>query len=448
MDRDYPPGATLEEIEGRGGIWSLYLQNAWKPLSFLTFKAGLRWDQAKYDNALGVNLVRFAQFQPRLGVAWNLRRDGRSVLRASWGRFMHPATAGAAFVFLEEPRGNQVLLPFDVWCGDFGECSHGALRERFPGKPVVFGGDVFYPVGITGLNITVSAGSLEPQYAEMLLLGYGASLGYDTELEVQYVNKKTRRLLEDTCSGNVFAFTGLRDVDDTSFYTDPGGCIGYVLGNISDLRRDYEAFILRLESRFENRLHLRMSWTVAESLGNTESTADKGFSIIGFDRFPRDFFQIYGRLSDDRRHRVRFGGYFLLPYHVEVGFDALWQSGQALDYVADCGTLLSLGAADFAAIEVDPGIVRYCGGEINGNLFLEPRGSRRGDDSYQLDLEVRKGFTRGRFRIDLIATVLNAWSTELPTSYLTQEFSSAGPWGEVLGHQVPRRYEVGLRLTF
>jgi len=86
---------------------SLFVQDTWKVWRNFSFNYGLRWDAQKFPDpvidptktAYGSNLVnaafpstgklpnQYKEFQPRVGFAWDIRGNGKSALRASWGLF-------------------------------------------------------------------------------------------------------------------------------------------------------------------------------------------------------------------------------------------------------------------------------------------------------------------------------------------------------------------------
>jgi len=90
---------------------------------------------------------------------------------------------------------------------------------------------------------------------------------------------------------------------------------------------------------------------------------------------------------------------------------------------------------------VDPGLW--------GDIFLEPRGSREGAEWTQLDLQLTKGFTFGRVRLQLIGTVLNLFDSENATAVCERE-TGCGDFemGDPTEWQNPRRYELGVRVEF
>jgi len=103
-------GETLDQ-SGASSIanedLSLFAQDTWKLWRNFTFNYGLRWDAQQFPNptvapaktAYGVNLSnpnfpsdgtihnQNKEFQPRVGFAWDIRGNGKSALRASYGIF-------------------------------------------------------------------------------------------------------------------------------------------------------------------------------------------------------------------------------------------------------------------------------------------------------------------------------------------------------------------------
>jgi len=106
----YGPGGTLFDFVARYNELDFYMQDTWKPRSNLTVDAGLRWEAklapTNPDNlirrpnqrvAVGEppsNTLRWEQgklyeddwnnFAPSLGIAWDPRNNGRSVIRGNY----------------------------------------------------------------------------------------------------------------------------------------------------------------------------------------------------------------------------------------------------------------------------------------------------------------------------------------------------------------------------
>ena len=64
---------------GSTNNWAAYGQDSWEPKPGLTLNLGVRWDYASLFEAGGVAW--------RTGLAWDMKNNGRTVLRAGFGRF-------------------------------------------------------------------------------------------------------------------------------------------------------------------------------------------------------------------------------------------------------------------------------------------------------------------------------------------------------------------------
>ena len=65
-----------------GSTWNFFLQDAWKPVSNLTLKYGVRYDNTVMRNDLGEPVVTAALWGPRAYAAWcgpGWRRSGSPV---------------------------------------------------------------------------------------------------------------------------------------------------------------------------------------------------------------------------------------------------------------------------------------------------------------------------------------------------------------------------------
>jgi hypothetical protein len=246
-------------------------------------------------------------------------------------------------------------------------------------------------------------------YAEELIIGFEQQIFNRSSIEITYVDKKTKDLFEGTCSGN---------------YPEPGAsdsCAYYFLYNIPGLERNYQGAILKFESRATDWLYVLASYTYSESEGNLEYSQG---DYPDFDVYPDHFVNRYGYLSDDRRHRVKLNGYIMLPANFTIGVDGYWSSAFAYD------RLESAESYDY--------------------IYLDPRGSHRANDNYQLDLSVSWGPQLGPIRLELIGVVYNVLGTEQTTGVCDIDSGCSGGrvWSESDTWQTPRRYELGFRIEF
>ncbi len=462
MTRDLP-GAEIPS-SSTGDLWTYYLQDTWRPFPNLTIKPGVRMDTADYTNVDGDEIADFSEVQPRVGVAWDFLGSGKSVIRANWGTFMHPGSVNLAETVNGRAQGSLTYTGYEYYCWatlpNSNLCNRDWLiaNRALDNQEVVTIDDegqehYWYLTTQSGIDPfetvdTLGVGELEAAYVETLSVAFEQQLWDETSVSVEYLDKKTESLIEDVCSNNDWIWDSSvppGDFDDDSTWTDVTTCTGYVLANPAGMRRDWEGFITKFETRYKG-LHVLANYTYGESKGNSEAEANRSYATEYYDYFPLDYFNIYGYLSDDARHRVKLNGYLLLPLDFTVSFDATWESAVALDVLATCARV---NAEILEGAGYDPAIADYCtnnGSSATTGFFLEPRGNRRApDDFYQIDLGITKAFQIKDFSIELIGSIVNVLSDEIPTTYGTEEFYN---WGQPSEWQDPRRYEIGVRFEF
>jgi outer membrane receptor protein involved in Fe transport len=409
---DTDPGpATFD-----GTLQTVYLQDAWRVAPNFTVKLGVRYDTVSYDDDAGETVADMDMVQPRLGVAWDVAGNARSVLKASWGRFMHPnalqlpsfARTGLSTSY--RWRSCSTLRGFTTP----EECQAYAAGRGYAwdAGPDGWDGNGWYTVGAGdtfGSAPNEIDPGLEPTYADELIVGFEQQIANRTSIELSYVDKSTRDVFEDTCNGNVPTPSA------------DAACDYYLMANLSDLKRDYQGAILKFESRATDWMYLLASYTWSKSEGSVENRWN---AAVDFDIYPDHFVNMYGYLSDDRTHRVKLNGYFMLPLNFTIGVDAYWSSAFAYSRTAPAPSY--------------------------GDEYLDPRGAHRANDNYQLDLSASWGPQLGPIRLELIGVVYNVFGSEQVNGVCDSDTGCGGDiaWGDPDSWQTPRRYELGFRIEF
>jgi hypothetical protein len=414
-----------------GAVSTAFVQDAWRPGRNLTLKIGLRYDAVTYDTADGTQIADMNMLQPRLGVAWDLTGNAKNILRGSWGRFLHPNTLALPWLVrpLADPQfvwyscSGLLPLAFEVPVGSADECAalaavmgwdHRMDHERWDPN-----GWVLAPWEHYAAEPSQSDPGIRATYADELILAFEREVGNRSSIELAFVDKKTRDVIDDTCNGN---------------WPTPSAdaaCDYAFLGNIPGLKRDYRGFIVRFETRGLDWLTLLASYTYSTSEGSIEYTQNRGQE---FDVYPWHFENRYGYLSDHRRHRLKLNGFFNIKGDWTIAFDSDWSSPFTWQPYENRGDNLAIPW---------------------GEHFLEPRGNREANNNYQLDLQLSKGFTAGTVRFVLIGSVFNLFGSERPSS-VCEHISGCGSYdderpinmGDPLEWQSPRRYELGFRVEF
>ena len=400
---------------------SLFLQDAWKVTPNLTLKIGARYDQVAYTNDVGTEIADLSKVQPRLGLAWDINNDAKNVLKASWGRFMHPsATTLPNYARVNNSTSYQWISCSTVLgAANAQQCMDYVAAQASRGYRYTAGPDGWDPNGWWTRGALDVIGSeptqvepLDPAYADQLIIGFEREIANRTSVELSYVDKKTRGFFEDTCQGNLNGLT----------VEDEGYCSYYVIANFDQIERDYQGAILKFETRAVDWMWLLASYTWATSEGSIEDTQG---AFSDYDYCPELCVNRYGYLSDDRRHRVKLNGYFVLPANFTLGVDAFWSSAFAYSKTQ---TPLNAGY---------------------GTEYLEPRGNYRAGDNYQMDLSLTYRLNLGQVGVELIGSVVNVLDSERVTG-VCQDTNGCGNYefGDASAWQNPRRFELGFRVEF
>ena len=167
--------------------YAAYVSDEWKPAAGLTFNLGLRYDiqtgvwnenhtQAEYPRPLPY--VDFASrgdknnFGPRAGVAWDVRKDGRSVIRGGYGLVFNNITNAT--------QGNEITA-----------LKQNSIVINNPTYPDPYGGrDPASFVSTAPPNINILNNKLVNSPVHTYSAGYSQQLFADTAINMDGVYQK------------------------------------------------------------------------------------------------------------------------------------------------------------------------------------------------------------------------------------------------------------------
>lgn len=400
---------------------AFFLQDEWSPLSRLTVRYGVRYEQVNWNSHSVNNPPNFKMWQPRFGVAYDIFNNATAVVHGYAGKIMDD---------------NQLTLPSYGVSQPVGS----ALFNGIAGGPYTYD-DVQSQISLSG---TLYAADLKPSYSNQFSLGYTQKFWRNTSVDVTAQLRKQKDLFEDYCGSIDLGY-----LPSCIITNHPG----FDVNATERPRADYRGLTTKIESRPYQWLDVTASWTRAKSRGTVDSEATQNAST-DFDIAPVHFVNYYGFLSDDARNRFKLDGYVHLPLAFTVGTNFYWDDGTPWSVYQT--------AASFSATGV---VLPY------GTRYIEPRGSRRLPDYSQLDLQVQKDFTLYGTKLGLIGAVYNVTNRETATAIngnagsraiadsatgqlfidpnqQTGKNRLASTFGQPTSWQRPRRYELGLRLEF
>jgi hypothetical protein len=310
---------------------ALFAQDSWKVRPNLTFNYGLRWEAqifpepvvAPEDTAYGIflNDPRFPsngrlpspkkQFQPRVGFAWDIGGDGRSVLRANYGIYyarqnmlsqvgsittngvQQQTIAGGAFA-------NPTILP--VWPNlvtppsTVTPCVAGAVTNPFP--------------CFTGVRV------FSRDYANPRV--YTSSVAFEQALA------QNLSVYFDFTHAKGVHMTRFLNVNRNNFFSP---FLGEVMVTSANGKSLYRAFTAGMRKRFSRSYQFEWNYTFSKDLDDDSNERDP-FTDRAFDI---NNLQLDYALSDrDIRHRFNFFSNVMLPWRFDLNARVQARSAQPI----------------------------------------------------------------------------------------------------------------------
>jgi hypothetical protein len=461
--------------------YGVYAQDNWRVTDRLTVNVGVRWDyidgilldQSKSTNFLALQAAgrtgRFAgtlledfgqeprpdkdNVQPRLGAAFDVRGDGKDVVRGGWGIY-------ADFGYV---ASNILTAAFDaVGAGPTFSVTNqtgivkadGTLfRITDPLSTIQHLNTI--PPGVVPPAGEVASPLLEQPYSRQANLGWSHEINGSTAFTMDWVRVDGHDL-NMRLRPNAFVGPGQRLLAgipitpaSQSFRTA-----------VSKGRSRYDGLILGLRRRLSNGLDLTASYTLSESVSDIGSAADEvAANLLQDVRDPFADVQMAPSSRTDSRHQVSVSAIVRAPWDITVAPIVLYRS--ALPVHTFAGDLNGDGVTN----DITPVAYRFTGVTNAGVATWEEGGpcetvncSRRAGFS-QVNLRVSRGFGIGRTRVEAIAEIFNLFNAKNPVLNLTQNASPTpesvralfmqptGYAGDV-GQPEQRVGQVGFRLTF
>ena len=397
-----------------------YAQDEWKPLSNLTLNLGVRYDAQyhSFNNQLdftGREVLKQLvnpttrhdnnNVGPRVGMAWDVRNDTKTLVRAAYGRFYQ-------------------YLPQGGLRNELGTLLQNAISINNPSYPDPYGG--LSPQAFVTVSARPNVNTLDDKIQNMS--GDTATAG---------ISQQLMRNLAIHVDG---VYTNLRHFSRTQNINQPRPAFDFTTldaataarisafsqaqlnaarpmanwGNIMQLTANgwsnYRAIYVRLDKRMSNRYMYLVSYTRDWTRNNVSAVSDVYHPFL--DEGP-----------DGRKHTVVASGTARLPY--DLTFGAVWTVRTALPYSA-------LSGVDFTGdgtIDFVPGTTRNEAGRDSKNTALVlqkvnewravrgrapiPASQLQSSNFNRFDIRLSRSFAVGSARsVDLVAQVFNVFGRD------------------------------------
>jgi hypothetical protein len=427
---------------------ALFLQDSWKPRSNLTLNYGLRWEaqiepslitptnQLFYAPFIGQRVTTgqgtfefpgngtipsdYSMFQPRLGIAYDIKGDGKQVVRANAGIY-YARIPGLNLASSRSTDGSRGQTLF-----------RSSAASPFLGPPPAYGellvppsGPPFFP------DVFVFDKDFQNPRTFTATLGYEREIGGGVAAGLSYTHARSDHLTRffnanDPVFGRPWS-TGL----------EPGGTNG--INNLtvvqSTARSRYNGFTAEVRRNVGSRLQFQVNYTLSFDKADDDNERDPfTFRYARADSLEKE----YNWSDRDQRHRVNAWVLAILPGNIYVNNRLSAYSAQPASEVCGAG---NVGTGQRAS---QPG-QRIC---PDGSV-LQRNTLRRDNAYFSWDIRLSKPLEFGRQgALELIFEGFNITNHDN-----FKDPSTAGTFlvfdGTIrTGLGEPRQFQAGIRYLF
>ena len=393
---------------------SVFLQDAWRLTDRLRVNAGVRWAGEYIISSEGkVAQTILDEWQPRVGLAYELGSSRRHKLSATAGRFYQELPA----------------LPLVQYYNASGLWAY-YYYDQDPRLSPAARDSIYAPN-----RIQDEINDLEGQCIDEFTLGYERLLGARAKLGLRVIYRTLRQGLED----------GADPVSGEFQFNNPGRGL---LAAFPAPERDYTALEVTWEQKNRDRWALRGSYVFSRTYGNYPGPYNSDWPTPN--AWPNinasyDVIEMLtngeGLLPNDRTHVFKLSGHYQLTRDLSLGGSGVWLSGTP---ISEFGTL-----PDYPA-----------------NIFLSKRGTAGRTPSIW-DLNLRLAYLvpvapGKRWRPKLTVDLLHVASQRMAVAVAQYHYLRAEelPSGEIqqvdpnpnylkpTAYQPPMEVRVGVEMQF
>jgi TonB dependent receptor/Carboxypeptidase regulatory-like domain len=410
-------------VSARNERLSAYAQDTWRVNSRLTINPGVRIDLNRGYLPQG-NVYKSNPVAPRLGFAWDASGDGKTLVKAHYGRYYEGLFAD--YYYYVEPgafQGGQI-----VQINSDG--SHDFIAD-IPGGSYAIDPNLRHP------------------YLDQVIAGIDQQIGQFT-VSLTGVYRENKDFVETVSRDGQFVpvngEVGRFDPNSQSFvgtgqhvtlydYLNPGTDT-LIITNPKGLKRTYKGAILSVTRRFKDNWQFTGSYVWSQTKGNIDNHAtsyggDPGGPSAFLDT-PNSLVNADGRLTHDQTNQLKLQGTYNIPV-IPLSISANYTY-----YTGDTWTPLTTCLLVDGACHVFPqGTVRY---------FAEPRGSERLPAWNQIDLRTEWTLPIADGRAGLLVDIFNLTNQGIATGVSVREGTSS--FGQPTTYSQPRNFRLGLRYIF
>lgn len=426
------------DLKGTNVRQSFFAQDAWHATNRLTFNVGVRGDMYQGKNDQVGKVYSSNNWAPRLGAAFDLSGDNRTVLKGSYGWYYEGSQTQ---LFTRAVPGVSDYVTYEVVNGDVNnlvetdrtpaviynvdkDIKHPRVDETTLGFERALKGDM--RLSLTGVwrDNKNFVNSVAPD-ARWTPVTTTDDLGQQITL-YQWLNRSS--------SNQNYV---IRNVEGFQYLDNNGHVIG-----TADPFRKYRAFMAVLNKRYTNRWQAQISYVRAKATGNVDNTGAAQVAGRQFETPNLALVNSEGEASFTPKHEFKLLGSYQIPV-IEASINAFFRATSGLPY---------------NRIQQFPTSVVGSGSSTTyRRIPINPRGTYYLPNLNQLDLRIEKNFTAsGSNRFGIYMDLENVANRGGITSTVTRPTSVTLPDGSAFALpfdtpgalQNPRQIRIGGRWSF
>jgi hypothetical protein len=425
--------------------YALYWQDDWRITDRLTLNAGFRYDlvtgmaidQSKNPNFVILDkagkagalagIAGFEDFglapaedknnyQPRVGLAYDLKGDGRDVVRGGYGRYYDFGYTNANILFAAvNATGIGAGTVYSVTNSNGIKKADGTFFKV--GDPITSIGQPNEAGGALPLNSHIASPRIKQPYADQLSVGWSRQLNAATAIDVDYVYSKGTDLgWRPAINQRDGSTTAPRHYTTLLARYGSFSPESFTL-DISNGRSTYSGINFGVRRRLEKGVQFSAWYSLSSAKGTSGGGGDElSTSNIQNHLDPFGDVQFGPAGRTDARHKISLSAVFQVPGGVQIA--PIFRYRSSLPVTLTQGVDLNQNGVNN---DIPTEAFAFDGFDANHNPIVKDLGActtincGRGTPFSQLNLRVSKGFRIfGTARVEAIGEVFNLFNALNP----------------------------------
>ena len=412
-------GATYRPTQSQH---TAFVQDQWSATDRLTVNAGLRFGRYRGSVPGHDDAFRSHSVSPRIGVAFDLASDHRTVVRVHYGRYEERFVT-SYYDFLDPLSQTPDIVAAVVGPNQFVE------EFRYP----------------TGAQASIDPHTRFP-FVEEYLAGVERQLPFAISLKAQVIARNFRSAIGFVDPAKIWLASpgvdpgpdGKRGTSDDGgpmvvYFDQNAALTAPLLTNPAAAHRRYRGAQVIATKRYARNLQFQGSYTWSRTVGNYNNNAysnaaESDLGLGGAFSNPNGLINTDGRTPQDFTHDVKLLGTYRIAQWGGVNVSGFYKYQSGRPWARSAA-----GRGFGAATEVN-------------QIFVEPRASRQLDAVCTLDMRIEKTWTPAKAaRLGAFVDAFNVWNRGVALRASPVSGPSLGvptQWLE------PRTVRAGVRLMF